>query len=191
MATPFGDSYISTLSSTTNSQVMDDGRGLTTGGVGFSPPNFESTSPHRPSKRSSRGGRPFPMVPLPLAAVSPEELELEDTLVEGQAFTSSGNSQVGGSGHHSGSNSIITGNSTSYSRAVMRGRLDTSNLVSRSCFTTPAHSAGFWGGHSIVFFPPKATMVTTHLQLTYYSIVDCTATLAISSGENPVQGSVF
>lgn len=129
MATPSDAVDASVLTSATTSGAMDDGRGFTTAGTGHLAPDFESISP-APYKRTTNkktSKRRAQMIPVPRVVVSPEELDLEDTLVEGQSFLSSGSSSHCAEFQYS--ESISTGNSTSYSRAVSRGRLNTSNSV--------------------------------------------------------------
>ena len=125
MATSIDDVDVTVLTSATSSGAMEDGRGFTTAGTEYRAPDFESISPYKRTakkKPSRRQGRPLHKIPAPLTAVSPEDLGLDDTLVEGESFMSSGSSSHGG--HYHDQQSITTGNSTSYSRAVLRGGLD-------------------------------------------------------------------
>lgn len=117
----------SVLTSAAKSEAMGDGRGFTTGGAEHAAPDFEGVSPSKraANKKISRA-RPFPLIPMPVVAVSPEDLDLEGTLVAGESFLSSGGSAQACNNladYHS------TGNSTSYSKAVIRGKLDTSHMV--------------------------------------------------------------
>lgn len=124
------EATVSVLSSAASSREMDDGRGFVTGGIEHPAPDFGPTSPSKRAwkKKTSKMARARPL-PRPVVAVSPEDLDLEDTLVAGDSFLSSGSGSQGGSGLAAAGGSSMSGNSTSYSRAVIKGRLDTSYLV--------------------------------------------------------------
>ncbi len=115
---------------------MEDPRGLTLAGIYFEAPEFLSPSKTRPSgvvkteKKTSKGGSRPRAFPVPIA---PKELDLESTLVGGESFLSS-TSASSSYGRASGGpdSSLGISATTSYSRAVNRGRVDSlggSNLV--------------------------------------------------------------
>lgn len=115
---------------------MDDGRGFTTAGGDHTAPLEFNYKPASPSKRVSSGTkkttrlRAFPIPAPAVAPVSLEELDLEDTLVEGDAFMSSSSGGQGSGERNAGrgggyyTESSAGGNLSSYSKAVNRGRLE-------------------------------------------------------------------
>ena len=129
-------------SSTTISTVREqmDDREFTVSGKDFQMPkspakraNHHGNSMAKSEKKSSKTSRLRPFSMPVIAPISPEDLDLESTLVAGESFVSS-NSNSGERQDINCSETLSLGNTTSYSRAVHRGRLE-SVAISKSVCT--------------------------------------------------------
>lgn len=130
---------------------MEDERGFTTGGRNHPSPQFEEASASRrpaKAKNSSSRQHSISLLPVPRESISPEDLELDKTLVARESFLATESSQ-GSISSRTPMNSLYSsevlsnGNATSYSMAVNRGRLDTSHhqvlQIELTLSVTPSH----------------------------------------------------
>lgn len=115
--------------------MEDDTRGFTSGGNDHVPPDFVSsslsysrrgTSGAKAQKKTSTKTSRLRAFPIPLSLpVAPEELDLESTIVAPEeAFLSGSDGERPASAGPGGNCSESFGNTTSYSKAVNRGRME-------------------------------------------------------------------
>lgn len=130
-------SFCETSISSVEKEMGDDTRGFTSGGNDHVPPDFEfvsssssylrrGTSGAKAQKKTSTKTSRLRAFPIPLSLpVAPEELDLESTIVAPEeAFLSGSDGERPASAGPGGYCSESFGNTTSYSKAVNRGRME-------------------------------------------------------------------
>ena len=110
-------------------EKVDDERGFTTAGREHALPTFGSpsrtaSSTSTSTKKSAKASR-LKSFPLPVISISPEDLDLDKTVVAGESFVASSSDGAESLGE-------TPGLLTSYSTAVTRGRFNTSMTASNT-----------------------------------------------------------